>query len=57
LNLDLFLTDLRLEMEAMIRLVTGLPGPLALELHDAFARYEEQREGDTEARITKDLDK
>ncbi len=47
----------RREMEAMRKLVEQLPGSLALELHEAFARYEEQREGDEAAAIAKDLDK
>ena len=46
-----------MEMDAMKKLSAPLPGPLAKETFDAFARYEEQREGDTESRITKDLDK
>ena len=46
-----------METEAMKKLSSPLPGPLAKETFDAFARYEEQREGDVEARVTKDLDK
>ena len=46
-----------MEMEAMKKLSSPLPGPLAKETFDAFSRYEEQREGDAEARVAKDLDK
>ena len=37
-----------MEMEAMKKLSSPLPGPLAKETFDAFARYEEQGEGDAD---------
>ncbi len=45
------------EIEAMAKLVKKLPGPLAKELYEAFERYENQVDGDEDARLTKDLDK
>ena len=44
-------------MKAMRSLVEKLPSPLARELFKAFERYETHREGDSGAKLTKDLDK
>lgn len=48
----------RLEMDAMRALVKDLPcSAHSRELLNAFERYEDQPEGDHQARLTKDLDK
>jgi len=46
-----------MEDNAMKDLVKELPDTLASEIKTAFDRYENQTEGDAEARLTKDLDK
>jgi len=45
------------EMSAFRDLVSGLPSHVMADIFGSFKRYEEQREGDWPARLTKDLDK
>jgi len=45
------------EMTAFRELVKDLPSHILGDLFGAFKRYEDQREGDIPARLTKDLDK
>ena len=46
------------EVEAMKSLVKDLPcSTHAMEIYNAFMRYEDQAEGDSEAKLTKDLDR